>query len=171
MMEVLSAHISANVVIYVLSAMLLSVIAIAVGLFATFRLRTAMRPFSMVRGETDEPSSLLPAVLRTVENCEANSESVASTLRRHVERSRNFVQHVGLVRYDAFEDISGMQSYSLCLLDAVKNGVILTYLTGKNSTRSYAVPVADGEAARDLSDEERQAMDQAVSQELVVTPS
>ena len=77
--------------------------------------------------------------------------------------SRSSIKQSALVRYDAFDDIGGQQSFSLCLLDGHKNGYILTYLTGRNSTRSYAVRVEKGRASRQLSDEESQAFVEAIS--------
>ena len=82
---------------------------------------------------------------------------------RSIAESRACVRYVGLVRFDAFGDIGGQQSYSVCLLDAEKNGVLLTYLTGRNSTRSYAVPIAGGGTSRELSDEEKRALREALS--------
>jgi hypothetical protein len=69
---------------------------------------------------------------------------------------------IGLVKYNAFEDIGGMQSYSLCLLTREKNGVILTNLVGRNSTRGYALEVTEGNPSRKLSDEEQRALETAL---------
>ncbi|MCU0639678.1 MAG: DUF4446 family protein, partial [Candidatus Krumholzibacteria bacterium] len=64
----------------------------------------------------------------------------------------------GIVKYNAFEDIGGMQSYSLCLLTKEKNGVIMTNLVGRTSTRGYALEIKDGTPSRQLSDEEKEAL-------------
>ncbi|HSG28569.1 MAG TPA: DUF4446 family protein, partial [Candidatus Krumholzibacterium sp.] len=68
----------------------------------------------------------------------------------------------GIVKYNAFEDIGGMQSYSLCLLTPEKNGVIMTNLVGRNSTRGYALEVKNGVPSRDLSEEEKEALGYAL---------
>jgi len=68
----------------------------------------------------------------------------------------------GLVKYNAFEDIGGMQSYSLCLLTREKNGFILTNLVGRTSTRGYALDIRDGKPSRNLSDEEKEAFETAM---------
>ncbi len=69
---------------------------------------------------------------------------------------------MGLVKYNAFEDIGGMQSYSLCLLTREKNGCILTNLVGRTSTRGYALEVKDAQPSRQLSDEEKESLETAL---------
>ena len=69
---------------------------------------------------------------------------------------------LGLVKYNAFEDIGGMQSYSVCLLTQEKHGLILTNLVGRTSTRGYALDINDGKPSRNLSDEEKEALDIAM---------
>ena len=69
---------------------------------------------------------------------------------------------MGLVKYNAFEDIGGMQSYSVCILTGERNGLLLTNLVGRNSTRGYALDINDGKPSRDLSDEEKVAFEQAL---------
>jgi Protein of unknown function (DUF4446) len=85
-------------------------------------------------------------------------------LRGHSEELKRILQllagcysGMGLVKYNAFEDIGGMQSYSLCLLTSEKNGFILTNLVGRTSTRGYALDVRNGKPSRELSDEEKEA--------------
>lgn len=72
------------------------------------------------------------------------------------------VQHVGLVRYDAFSDVSGAQSFSAALLDAEQNGVVLTGLLGRNEGRCYGKAVVAGRAEQTLSEEEESSLKMAV---------
>jgi hypothetical protein len=68
------------------------------------------------------------------------------------------VQRIGLVRYDAFEDMGGRLSFSAALLNASGDGVVITSINGRADTRCYAKPVADGASAHNLSDEEAEAI-------------
>jgi hypothetical protein len=63
-----------------------------------------------------------------------------------------------MVKYNAFEDIGGNQSYSICILTREKNGFMLTNLVGRNSTRGYAIEVRAGVAERELGSEETEAL-------------
>jgi hypothetical protein len=70
---------------------------------------------------------------------------------------------VGLVRYDAFDDMGGHLSFSAALLDAAGNGVVITSINGRQDTRCYAKPVRGGESEYNLSAEEEAAIRQALA--------
>ena len=77
-------------------------------------------------------------------------------------RSRGSIQHVGLVRFNPFEDTGSDQSFALALLDERRDGVVISSLHGRSNTRLFAKPVSGGESAHTLSDEELQAIRIAV---------
>jgi hypothetical protein len=68
------------------------------------------------------------------------------------------LRHLGLVRYDAFGDVGGRQSWSLALLDDGGNGVVLTAIHGRSEARSYAKSVADWRSELPMSPEEQDAV-------------
>ena len=71
---------------------------------------------------------------------------------------RGCIQNVGIVRYDAYGDVSGAQSFSVALLDANHNGVVISGLLGRNDGRCYGKPVTAGNTEQTLSDEEASAL-------------
>jgi hypothetical protein len=78
------------------------------------------------------------------------------------------VRNVGLVRYDAFEDVGGRLSFSCALLDEHGTGVVLTSINGRQETRVYAKPVTQGQSTYNLSREEEEAIRQALQTEAQV---
>ena len=74
------------------------------------------------------------------------------------ERSRRSLQHIGLVRYNPFDDTGSDQSFVIALLDDERDGVVLSSLHGRANTRIFAKPVTDGASPHNLSDEETQAI-------------
>jgi hypothetical protein len=111
---------------------------------------------------------------------QSGTEESLRTLLKGVDENREFIrQHaeqlkavmnlidgcfsgIGLVRYNAFDDIGGNQSFSLSILDRRRNGWMLTSLVGRTSTRAYAIEVKDGTPSRDLSEEERESLGYAI---------
>ena len=77
------------------------------------------------------------------------------------ERLLKCVQKVGMVRYNAFDDTGGDQSFSIALLDDQQNGFIITSIYGRNNSAMYGKPVKKGKASYALSAEEMQALDRA----------
>ncbi len=68
---------------------------------------------------------------------------------------------LGVVRYDAFDDVGGELSFSAALLDAHDDGLVITAINGRAEGRTYAKLLTGGAAASPLSVEERAAIDAA----------
>lgn len=68
------------------------------------------------------------------------------------------LQRAGLVRYDAFEDIGGEQSFSLALLNGQGDGLVLSGVHSRNDVRVYAKEIRQGRSSHGLSDEEKRAL-------------
>ncbi len=89
------------------------------------------------------------------------AELSSAVRARHTETARS-LRNVALVRYDAFEDISGRMSFSLAMLDDDGDGVALTAITGRTDTRLYAKGINGGTGEHELSPEEHQAVEAAL---------
>ncbi|UCG53067.1 MAG: DUF4446 family protein [Candidatus Latescibacterota bacterium] len=144
-------------------AILLSVVAILFSVVAVSRVRAVLRPLKTVRSHAKNSDSVVSAMVKAIESNQLKIEGLARSLEDIADASRVSFQYVGLVRYDAFNNIGGQQSYSLCLLDGNKDGVLISNLTGRDSTRSYAVSIKGGVPSRKLGDEEARAMDAALT--------
>lgn len=68
------------------------------------------------------------------------------------------LREVAIVRYDALNEGTGQLSFSLALLNARGDGVVLSSINGRTETRTYAKPVVAGRAKQELSPEETQAL-------------
>jgi hypothetical protein len=73
------------------------------------------------------------------------------------------IAYRSLVRYDAYNELSGHQSSSLALLDARKSGVVVSSIVHRDQARLYVKQVHEGEAEIELSPEEQEAVDAALS--------
>jgi len=71
------------------------------------------------------------------------------------------VQAMGLVRFRAFQDTGGDQSFALALVDGEGNGVVISALYGRGATRIYAKPVQGWLSSKALGEEEEKALAQA----------
>jgi len=80
-------------------------------------------------------------------------------LARRLEKAGYFsFQHLGVVRYNPFEETGVIQSFALALLDANGDGWVLSSLHARDVTRVYAKPLARWESTYQLTDEEKQAI-------------
>ncbi|MCJ7739115.1 MAG: DUF4446 family protein, partial [Anaerolineae bacterium] len=71
------------------------------------------------------------------------------------------VQGIGLIRFRAFQDTGGDQSFALALTDGEGNGVVVSSLHGRDAMRLYAKPVQGWHSPKALSGEEEQALAEA----------
>lgn len=68
------------------------------------------------------------------------------------------LRDVGIVQYDALREMSGQTSFSLALLNALGDGIVLSSINGRAETRTYAKTVKAGEGVQELSPEETAAI-------------
>jgi hypothetical protein len=70
-------------------------------------------------------------------------------------------RHFGLVRYDAFDDVAGNQSFALAMVDDDGNGVVVSGIVGRMEGRVYSKPIVNYRSDRTLSREEQRALQEA----------
>ncbi|MGH2910843.1 MAG: DUF4446 family protein [Solirubrobacteraceae bacterium] len=75
------------------------------------------------------------------------------------------ISHRALVRYDAYNELSGQQSVSIALLDERHSGVVLSCIHHRDQARVYAKQVTEGHSELELSPEEAEAVHTALTSE------
>lgn len=73
---------------------------------------------------------------------------------------------MSIERFNAFDDITGAVSFSVALLDAKNDGMILTSIYGRETSNTYIREVKRGECEINLLTEERIALEKAMNQEV-----
>ena len=82
----------------------------------------------------------------------------------HVEgRVDGCIAYHSLIRYDAYNELSGHQSSSMAFLDSHRNGLVLSAIVHRDSARLYVKQVLGGESEVPLSPEEQQAVETALA--------
>jgi hypothetical protein len=71
---------------------------------------------------------------------------------------RGAIAHRALVRYDAYNELSGQQSMSIALLDDQQSGIVLSCIHHRDQARVYAKQVHGGQGELELSPEEAEAV-------------
>ena len=68
------------------------------------------------------------------------------------------LRDLAVVRYDALSEMSGQLSFSVALLNALGDGVVLSSINGRSETRTYAKVIRSGGGTQPLSPEEEHAV-------------
>lgn len=109
--------------------------------------------------------NLLDMLHKGLEEVQGYSEVVDALGQSHkslVMQQKLDIQRIGLVKFNAFDDIGGEQSFALALLDAENNGVLLSSLLSRTESRTYAKAISAGTSEQVLSLEEQQALSRAM---------
>lgn len=98
-----------------------------------------------------------------IEALEDAEQKMHQDIREIKQNLKITYQKTGLVKYDAFREMSGALSYSLALLDKENNGVLITSMYSREGCYTYAKAIKNGECELNLSEEETDALKQAVA--------
>ncbi|MHB1858767.1 MAG: DUF4446 family protein [Solirubrobacteraceae bacterium] len=91
------------------------------------------------------------------------AEGLQTRLGRVEASLLDAICYSSLVYYDAYNEHSGRQSFSIALLDSNRCGVVLSCIHHRDQARVYAKELRDGEGERELSPEELEAVQAALS--------
>ena len=155
--------------IIALAAAGVALLALLLAIVLAVKLRRLRRAQVAVLGEGDQRDLVLHAArleggftdLREwVEEAMARLDSRMGVLEGRVDAC---ITHAGVVRYDAYGELSGRQSSSVALLDSHRSGVVVSAIAHRDQQRIYVKRVNHGEAEIELSPEEQEAIDAALA--------
>lgn len=69
----------------------------------------------------------------------------------------------GLVKYDAFNEMGGKLSFSLCLLSEVNDGFIINAVHSREGCYTYVKEIVAGNSYLVLAEEEKEALSEAIN--------
>ena len=84
---------------------------------------------------------------------------------------RRALANRALVRYDAYNEMSGRQSLSIALLDESQSGIVLSSIHHRDQARLYAKQVHNGQSELELSPEEAEALRLALAGDSAAQPA
>lgn len=92
---------------------------------------------------------------------EAHAKKTEIALNNLDDRMEGAVRGVSVTHYDPFQSAGGQQSFSTTLLNEAGDGVLVSGIHARDSVRVYAKPIKNFTSDRDLSDDERHAIESA----------
>jgi hypothetical protein len=141
-----------------------------VSLFCKFKALTRRRNAKLEDGRVGDIIDCLTEQYANLEKLRNELAGIGKNQHEHAKLLANCLKNVGVVRFDAFEDVGGEQSFAAALVDSDRTGIILSGLFGRQDSRLYAKGIVNGEADRALSDEEHRALEKAVAEQPRRTP-
>jgi Protein of unknown function (DUF4446) len=155
--------------IVALIACALALVAILIATVLAIRLRRVRAAQNAVLGESgarDLVEHAQSVELRAEQISRRLDELTALTTERLDAAERRLARglsRASVVRYDAYNEMSGRQSSSIALLDDHGDGVVLSSIHHREQARVYAKWVTAGTSELGISPEEQAAIDGAMS--------
>lgn len=83
-------------------------------------------------------------------------------MNKHTEK---YYQKMGIVKYDAFNEMGGKLSFAIAMLDGNNSGWIINAMHSREGCYTYIKEILKGESFVELSEEEVEALDKAIYKE------
>jgi len=116
----------------------------------------------MMNGATGESiEKMMLGRLKDIDELKKSTTELRNECVRLEKESQKHVQHVGVVRFNAFDNTGSDLSFAVAMMDASKSGFILSGIYGREESRVYAKPIKKGESSYTLTKEEKHALDDA----------
>jgi len=113
-------------------------------------------------GDDKQLGELLLDISKKVENLDKNLNHIEDRFAKNLVQQEKHFKHCGLIRFQAFQDTGGDQSFALALLDEHGDGFVLSSLFGRDESRIYCKPIEAGKSKYALSKEEQNAIEIAL---------
>ena len=160
----MAADLSSTVGIVALAAAVLALVALGLTIVLLRGQRRLRADQRAVLGEQEEQdlvahAAALDASFRVLQDyVHGVAESLDGRLTVAETRLDGAIAHCGLIRYDAYNEMSGRQSTTIALLDSRRSGVVLSSIHHRDQARLYAKQISEGNAELRLSPEEEEAL-------------
>lgn len=156
--------------IVALGAAGVALVALVLAIVLAFRVRALRAAQRAVLGDgTQDLVSHAADLQREFAQLSTSAGQTAEHLHARMEQAERrldgAIAYRALVRYDAYNEMSGHQSTSIALLDASRSGVVLSSIHHREQARLYAKQIRDGQGELELSPEEAEAVRRALDGE------
>lgn len=150
-----------NNILFVINIILIIIFSVSIIVLAKLykKLNDRYVNFMSKLGEGDKVERILSEYLKIVNETSdklKEDEKKISVLESNLKKC---VQKVGLIRYNAYGDTGSDLSFTMALMDANDNGVVVNGLYSRESSSIFAKPLVKGDTKYNLSAEEIQAID------------
>lgn len=152
----------ANILVYI--SIIASAVAIALSAYAIIA-SGQMRALRKLFGhhKPDSLDEVVEQIVTSITQLDSHARQTEADIEKIINQLNTATQHVGIIRYNSNGDDGGNLSFSAAFLDAHQSGIVLTSLHGRQNNRIYAKAISQGASESTLSEEEREALINAIT--------
>ncbi len=146
--------------------LLIIVIVLIILLAATMhRLRLLTRRYdAFMEGKNGQSlENVLLERIKQVDRVSASEAANKRQIQKIMEHFDHTYQKLGVVKYNAFDEMGGKLSFSLALLNRRNDGFILNAMHSREGCFTYIKEIVNGKSVTTLSEEEEEALEMAIN--------
>lgn len=141
--------------------MLILFILLIINMVKTTKLRKKYESFMVGKDAKSLEDNLIKRI-NQVEEVVASEKRNEENIEKIFNNLKFTFQKVGMVKYDAFNEMGGKLSFSLALLDQKNNGFIMNAMHSREGCYTYIKEIIDGNSVIVLAEEEKEALNIAM---------
>lgn len=142
-------------------AVIILLIMIIINMVQTSKLKKKYKKFMSGKNAKSLEDTLIKRLDQVDRLMEANSANEKSINQIFKDMKFTF-QKIGLVKYDAFNEMGGKLSFSLALLNQANDGFVLNAVHSREGCYTYIKEIVDGNSIIVLAEEEQEALKMAM---------
>ncbi|MBP6912343.1 MAG: DUF4446 family protein [Candidatus Pacebacteria bacterium] len=138
---------------------------VAIGIVSVFTLVLHLVLYTRLKkllkgGKAQNIDDILVAYRVAIEDIYESLDKTKETIDNHENRIKKSVKTPKTIRFNAWGDMSGAQSFTTKITDEEGNGVIMSTLYAREKTSIFAKPITNWSAEQELSDEEKELLNE-----------
>ena len=151
--------------IYLGTILLVIIVFVAVTFLQNLKIKRLMNRYeSFMNGKDAENlGDAIEENFKQMNEIQKDYEETKQDIDETLQRMKSTFHKMGIVKYDAFKEMGGNLSFTLCLLDDMNTGFILNTMHGRDSSYTYVKEIIKGEAYATLGEEEKEALEKAIN--------
>lgn len=106
---------------------------------------------------------MIVTVGKRINQLEEKEEKIDHHLIQVDSRLDKSIRNIETIRFNPFVDAGGNQSFAIAFMNDEKNGVVISSLYARDRMSIFAKPIVNGKSAFELSSEEKEVLEKAVS--------
>ena len=151
--------------IYLGTIVLVIIVFVAVTFLQNLKIKRLMNRYeSFMNGKDAENlGDAIEENFKQMNEIQKDYEETKQDIDETLQRMKSTFHKIGIVKYDAFKEMGGNLSFTLCLLDDMNTGFILNTMHGRDSSYTYVKEIIKGEAYATLGEEKKEALEKAIN--------
>lgn len=142
-------------IIAIIAIGIVSVFTLSLHLILYFRLKKLFKS-----GKAQNIDDILVAYRVAIEDIYESLDKTQEVLENHENRIKKTVKTPKTIKFNAWGDMSGAQSFTTRITDEEGNGVIMSTLYAREKTSIFAKPINNWSTEQELSDEEKELLNE-----------